>query len=148
MAYGTADGVYVASIPAGCAPGAPGTLLAAGARFPDWGPADVPPASAFEHGDPATPGPDAGRSRRKLTLSVTRAGKVSFTAPGPGRAAVTFKLRGRSDRLGEQDGQGRGQGDAEGQAQEALARQGDRQGHLQARGGGATQSASASVKLR
>ena len=94
MAYGTADGVYVASIPAGCAPGAPGTLLAAGARFPDWGPADVPPVSAFETVTP-DPGPDPVKPA-KLTLSVTRAGKVSFTAPGPGRASVTFKLRGRT----------------------------------------------------
>ena len=50
--------------------------------------------SAFETVTP-DPGPDPVKPA-KLTLSVTRAGKVSFTAPGPGRASVTFKLRGRS----------------------------------------------------
>ena len=94
MAYGTAEGVFVASIPAGCAAGDRGTLLAAGARFPDWGPADVPPVSAFETvtRDPGS-SPDPAQPA-KLKLTVARTGKVSFTAPGPGRAAVTFKLRG------------------------------------------------------
>ena len=46
IAYGTADGVYVAAIPDNCAPGGPGTLVLPGAKSPDWGPADVPTADA------------------------------------------------------------------------------------------------------
>ena len=88
LAYGTADGVYVASIPAGCAPGAAGTLLAAGRALPGLGPGRRPAGERLRDGRAPIPGRlDAAPSKpAKLTLSVARTGKVSFTAPGPGRA--------------------------------------------------------------
>jgi hypothetical protein len=144
MAYGTADGVYVASIPAGCAPGGPGTLLAAGARFPDWGPADVPPVSAFQTVTP-DPGPEPVKPF-KLTLAVTRAGRVTFTAPGPGRASVTFKLRGRS--VGSASRTVKAAGKVTLKAKLKQRARGKASVTLTFKSGGVTQSARASVKLR
>ena len=97
MAYGTADGVFVAAIPDDCQPGGPGALIFPGAKHPDWGPADVPPASAFQPVQgaspaPATPGPAA----KKLKLAVTRAGKVTVTVPGAGKVTVTAKRKQRT----------------------------------------------------
>ena len=84
MAYRTAEGVYVAAIPDNCAPGGPGTLVFPGAKHPDWGPADVPPASAFESTPAPRPGPAKPGATKKLTLAVTRSGKVTVIVPGPG----------------------------------------------------------------
>jgi hypothetical protein len=98
MAYSTAEGVYVAAIPDNCQPGGPGTLVFPGAKHPDWGVADVPPASAFESGSggqPAQTGKPAGAAK-KLKLSVTRAGKVTVTVPGPGKVTVTAKRKSRT----------------------------------------------------
>ena len=97
MAYGTAEGVFVAAIPDNCAPGGPGALLLPGAKHPDWGPADVPPASAFD----ATPAHDAAARRQagargKLKLAVTRAGKVTVTVPAAGKVKVTAKRKRRT----------------------------------------------------
>jgi hypothetical protein len=97
MAYGTAEGVFVAAIPDGCAPGDAGALAFPGAKHPDWGPADVPPASAFEAAPaPATPGTTPGPAKRKLALSVTKAGKVTVTVPAAGKVKVTVKRKGRT----------------------------------------------------
>ncbi|WP_028062332.1 hypothetical protein [Solirubrobacter soli] len=95
MAYSTAEGVFVAAIPDGCAPGAPGTLVFPGAKHPDWGVADVPPASAFETATP-TPADAQPPATRKLTLSVSRSGKVTVTVPGPGKVTVTAKRKART----------------------------------------------------
>ena len=125
MAYATAEGVFVAAIPDNCAPGGPGALVFPGAKHPDWGVADVPPASAFEPrphrpGSPATGhGPAAAK---KLKLAVTRAGKVTVTVPGAGKVTVTAKRKAPHRRQAHQDGQGR----REGHLQAQGARQGDR----------------------
>ena len=149
LAYGTAEGVFVAGIPAGCAPGDRGTLLAAGARFPDWGPADVPPASAFERSPEPGPGaPAPAPAKPKLKLSVARGGKVTLTASGAGRATVTFKLKGRT--IGSASKTVKSAGKV------TLRVKLKRRSHGKAAvkvtfkpaGGGATQTASASVKLR
>ena len=147
MAYGTADGVYVASIPAGCAPGAPGTLLAAGGRFPDWGPADVPPVSAFQTVTPDPgPSPDPAKTA-KLRITVARTGKVTFTAPGPGRASVSFKLRGRT--VGSATKTVKTAGKVTLKAKLKKRSRGKATVKLTFKpASGATQSASASVKLR
>ena len=147
MAYGTADGVYVASIPAGCAPGAPGTLLAAGGRFPDWGPADVPPVSAFQTVTPDPgPSPDPAKTA-KLRITVARTGKVTFTAPGPGRASVSFKLRGRT--VGSATKTVKKAGKVTLKAKLKKRSRGKAAVKLTFKpASGATQSASASVKLR
>jgi hypothetical protein len=95
MAYSTAEGIHVASIPDNCAPGGPGALVFPGAKHPDWGVADVPPASAFEQAAPAPAGarPPAART---LKLAVTRSGKVTVTVPGPGKVTVTAKRKART----------------------------------------------------
>ena len=100
MAYGTAEGVWVAAIPEGCAPGDAGALVLPGATSPDWGPADVPAATA------AT----LRLSRRgglTATLTTGAAGRATFTAvlkrrtiakrtvKVNGRATVRFKLKRR-----------------------------------------------------
>lgn len=92
FAYGTPEGVYVAAIPAGCAPGDRGTLLAAGARFPDWGPADVPAAATPEGGSGSPSGPQQDAPAPKLTLRARRDGRVTVSTPAAGRVTVTFKL--------------------------------------------------------
>jgi hypothetical protein len=97
MAYGTADGVFVAAIPDNCQPGSPGALLFPGAKHPDWGPADAPPASAFQPGPGTLPTPTTpGSAAKKLRLAVTRAGKVTVTVPGPGKVTVTAKRKTRT----------------------------------------------------
>jgi len=100
MAYSTAEGVFVAAIPGGCAPGGPGTLVFPGAKHPDWGPADVPPASAFEStgGSGSGTGQQTGKpgASKKLTLAVTKAGKVTVTVPGAGKVKVTAKRKRRT----------------------------------------------------
>jgi hypothetical protein len=97
LAYGTAEGISVASIPAGCAPGDRGTLLIAGGRFPDWGPADVPPASAFTPSPGGAPQPGtAPPARPKLRMTVRRNGTVVLATGGAGRVSVTAKLKRRT----------------------------------------------------
>ena len=148
LAYGTAEGVFVAAIPEGCAPGDRGTLLAAGARFPDWGPADLPPASAFEQPTPG-PGPSPGPAKpAKLKLSVTRTGKVTITAPGPGRAAVAFKLRGRTIGSASKTVKAAGKLTLKVKLKRRSRGKATVRLSFKPAGGGATQSASASVKLR
>src|SRR4051794_33515821 len=98
MAYSTAAGVFVAAIPESCAPGDAGALVLPGAKHPDWGPADIPPPSAFEPAatpaGPATPGPAV--ARKTLKLAVTRSGKVTVTVPGAGKVTVTAERRART----------------------------------------------------
>ena len=86
MAYGTAEGVFVASIPAGCAAGDRGTLLAAGARFPDWGPADVPAGERVRDRDAAIPGRHRTRRSPRSSSSPSPAPARS-PSPLPGPAA-------------------------------------------------------------
>jgi len=100
MAYGTAEGVWIAAIPESCAPGDAGALVLGGATSPDWGPADVPAATA------AT----LRLSRRgglTATLTTGVSGRATFTAvlkrrtiakrtvTVNGRATVRFKLKRR-----------------------------------------------------
>ncbi len=93
----TAEGVFVAAIPDNCAPGGPGTLLLPGARHPDWGPADVPPASAFDAARPTSPQRDAKPApASKLKLAVTRSGRVTVTVPAAGKVKVTVKRKRRT----------------------------------------------------
>ncbi len=94
MAYSTAQGVFVAAIPDNCQPGGPGALTFPGAKHPDWGPADVPPASAFQGASPAPPTP--GVPAKKLKLAITRTGKVTVTVPGAGKVTVTAKRKRRT----------------------------------------------------
>ena len=97
MAYGTAEGVFVAAIPDNCAPGGPGTLLLPGAKHPDWGPADVPAASAFDATPATTPQRDAKPvPAGKLKLAVTRSGKVTVTVPAAGKVKVIAKRKRRT----------------------------------------------------
>ncbi|MDA0180639.1 hypothetical protein OJ997_10080 [Solirubrobacter phytolaccae] len=95
FAYGTDDGVYVTSIPNSCAPGAPGVLLAAGAKHPDWGPADVPvPTAAPQpptHTQPTSAGGSKTASTLKLKLAKRKGGlRATLTTGASGKA--TFKL--------------------------------------------------------
>ena len=96
MAYSTAEGVFVAAIPDGCAPGDAGALLFPGAKHPDWGPADIPPASAFDGTPAAAPRPAQPGAAAKLTLSVSRTGKVTVKVPSAGKVTVTAKRKRRT----------------------------------------------------
>jgi hypothetical protein len=96
MAYGTAAGVFVAAIPDNCAPGSPGTLLLPGAKHPDWGSADVPPASAFDPARPTAPQGAKPAPAGKVKLAVTRSGRVTVTVPAAGKVKVTVKRKGRT----------------------------------------------------
>ncbi|MBE2317524.1 hypothetical protein DVA67_016190 [Solirubrobacter sp. CPCC 204708] len=95
FAYGTAQGVFVTSIPDNCASGGPGTLLAPGAKSPDWGPADVPATSPITATPPTqTSGGGAPtKSERKPTLKLARRKgglRATLITGAPGKA--TFKL--------------------------------------------------------
>lgn len=93
FAYGTADGIYVTSIPENCGTGGPGTLLAAGAKNADWSPADVPTASPGP-AQPTRPGTAPAAKTLKLKLAKRKGGlKATLTTGAPGRA--TFKLGGK-----------------------------------------------------
>src|SRR4051794_3913972 len=99
MAYSTAQGVFVAAIPDNCAAGAVGALVFPGAKHPDWGVADVPPASAFTPTPGPTPSPSPSPSTspdKKLALSVTRSGKVTVTVPAAGKVTLTAKRGSRT----------------------------------------------------
>ena len=102
MAYSTAEGIFVAAIPDDCAPGGAGALVFPGAKHPDWGPADVPPASAFA--DRArrrgTPGAAIAPRRRKQAHARASAatGKVTVTVPAAGKVKVTAKRKRRTRR--------------------------------------------------
>ena len=123
MAYSTAEGVLVAAIPDDCAPGGPGALVFPGAKHPDWGLADVPPASAFETPARAQPRRHAARpAAKKLELAVTRAGKVTVTVPGAGKVTVTAKRKSRTVAKLSKTAKAAGQGHVQAQG----ARQGDR----------------------
>jgi hypothetical protein len=148
MAYGTAEGVFVATIPAGCAPGAPGTLLAAGARFPDWGPADLPPATDAlpAPAEPESPAP--APATPKLGLSVKRNGKVTLTTSGPGRASVTVKLKRRTIGSARKTVKAAGKVTLRVKLKKRSRGKATVTATFKPAGGGATQSARASVKLR
>ena len=140
MAYGTAEGVFVASIPAGCAPGDRGTLLASGARFPDWGPADVPLASI-----PA-PVPAPAAAKLRLPRHPHRQGHADRERPRPrvghlqaqgppiGFAGKTVKAAGKVTLRVKLKRRAHGKATVKAIFKPA--------------GGGVTQTASASVRLR
>lgn len=77
------------------------TLIAPGGRQPDWGPADVPASRPAAPGGGGS-GPAAGARalkagvvRARLGVALRRGLTVRLTAPGPGRAVATARLRGR-----------------------------------------------------
>ena len=81
FAYGTADGVYVTAIPDNCAPGGPGTLVLPGAKSPDWGPADVPAATARAAArQPPQPRP-AGREQAQAQARQAQAAAAPPRSP-------------------------------------------------------------------
>ena len=115
MAYGTAEGVWVAAIPEGCAPGDAGALVFPGAASPDWGPADVPAATRRRTAAPTTPAAPAAReaapepprrpdrdahdrrapAARRSRRSSSAARSPSAPSRSNGRATVRFKLKRR-----------------------------------------------------
>jgi hypothetical protein len=95
-AWDEADGIKVVTVPdfgAGCTTaGASPTaeLLIPGGQQPDWGPADVPPAS--------TVGPGGGGAalaakarRARLGKALRRGLKVRVSAPADGRVRITAR---------------------------------------------------------
>ena len=107
LAYGTAEGIYVAAIPDGCAPGDRGALVLPGARFPDWGPADVPRRDRVRGSTPATGGPAA--TAEAARSSSPRAASPPRSRPArAGKATLTATLKGRTSPSARDNGQGRG----------------------------------------
>jgi hypothetical protein len=103
LAYHDGDGIHVAAVPAfanGCTTeGATATppVVIAGAKEPDWGPADVP-APRPPAGNDAPPAPTAAP---KLSVRVRgasrRAGvRLSVKVPGKGRLSATAKRRSKT----------------------------------------------------
>ncbi len=100
MAYGTAEGVWVAAIPEGCAPGDAGALVLPGATSPDWGPADVPAATAAtlrlsRRGGLTATLTTGTAGRATLTAVLKRRTIAKRTINVDGRATVRFKLKRR-----------------------------------------------------
>ena len=97
MAYGTAAGVFVAAIPDNCQPGGPGALIFPGAKHPDWGPADVPPASAFQPSQGASPAPTTpARRPRSSSWRSPAPARSPSPFPAPGKVTVTAKRKQRT----------------------------------------------------
>ena len=121
LAYSEADGIWVLDVPdlsGGCGP-LPTTnkLVIPGGRHPDWGPADIPPASAYESPEPGRqeqpqpqPGPDVQPTPQpstteralsvkvrgaKLRAALRRGLTVTVRAPGAGRLTATGTVGGR-----------------------------------------------------
>lgn len=107
LAYGVGDGIWVASLPdlsGGCQMGTDaGKLVLPGARHADWGPADIPPASAYAPGPGAGSGsgPGGGSGGGALAISARatsirtalRKGLVVRVKTGaPGRVSATALL--------------------------------------------------------
>lgn len=119
LAYSQPNGIYVVDVPdiaGGCGPvPSSNVLLVEGARHPHWGPADIPPASAYEaradDGGAVVPpngggGGDVARpaapviasvkaSRAKLRAALSRGLSVTLTTTGPGSVAAAAKAGGR-----------------------------------------------------
>ena len=148
IAYGTGEGVFVADL-AGCTPGA-GRLIAAGGRFPHFGPAGVPAATP----GPQQPGPDAPAGARlklrapaSIRVSVARRRGIAVTAtlPAAGRVELAATQRGR--RAGRV--RRSGDGTMKLRVKVKRARPGKVRVTAVYRGaGGATQKASRTVRLR
>jgi hypothetical protein len=109
LAYEVGDGVWIMNIPnisGGC--GAQPTengLVLPGASSPHWGPADVPPASAFEPKKndgpvgPVTPSGDQSLTlsagSAKLRAALLRGVTVKVATDGAGRIAAAGKIGAR-----------------------------------------------------
>jgi hypothetical protein len=115
LAYTVGDGVWIMDIPdlsGGCGE-VPTTnkLVIPGARHPHWGPADIPPASAYERRNedvkpgptPApnptpAPQPETGKlvltvaGKAKLRGALARGATITVQAPGAGTVAATGKV--------------------------------------------------------
>jgi hypothetical protein len=100
LAYGSADGIHVMSVPAdlGCG-GLGDRLLVAGGTEPDWGPADVdlsqrpsPPVGGQKQVKASAAG--LGLRKVKLTPKTFRAragAKLRFTLGGPAKLTLTVR---------------------------------------------------------
>lgn len=84
LAWAAGDGVHVTTVPdlaSGCAPAQAERLVLPGARFPDWGPADVP--------TPVT----VAASRTRLATALRRGLPVTVHGPAGARVSVTAVVR-------------------------------------------------------
>jgi hypothetical protein len=114
LAYSLADGIWITDVPdisGGCGPlPADNKLVIPGGRHPHWGPAGIPPASAYERrpDQPVGPGPGpdgppkppvvdqalaVGGTRAKLRAALRRGVTIKVTTGGAGRLAATGKVR-------------------------------------------------------
>jgi hypothetical protein len=105
LAYGVGDGIYVAQLPDlsnGCQMGQDaGHLVIPGGRHADWGPADIPPASAYvDSGSGSGPGSGSGSGGKlrvklggaKLAKALRRGLTVSVKTGGAGRLSAKALL--------------------------------------------------------
>jgi hypothetical protein len=101
LVFSAADGVYVADLPdlgAGCANATAITKVIPGGHHPHWGPADIPPASAFAQVDqPKTDGPVAPGGDTTTTIaakarkSTSKRIVVDVTASTAGQVKLVAK---------------------------------------------------------
>ncbi|MBJ7331169.1 MAG: hypothetical protein JHC95_14830 [Solirubrobacteraceae bacterium] len=105
IAYAQGNGIHVAAIPdlsGGCQPFAPGGLVLPGGSEPSWGPANIPPASAYQQTGPKVdPKVEVQKKTLKIQGAKLRAAlkqglvvKVAGATP-QARVALTAK-KGRS----------------------------------------------------
>jgi hypothetical protein len=104
LAYGVGDGIWIMDVPdisGGCGPlPATNKLVIPGGRHPHWGPADIPPASAYEERTVCCAPPEPGDPKAlvitggtaKLRAALKRGVAVSVIAPGAGRVAASGKV--------------------------------------------------------
>ena len=134
LAYGTAEGIHVASIPGGCAPGDRGALVIPRRALPRLGPGRRSRRERCRRIRQWRPGRrQAGRGGAAEAHAQARQAPRGHAHHGrTGQGHGDRQAQGPHARLRARNGQGLGQADAADQAQEG-ARQGDREGQLQAR---------------
>ncbi|HEX8207095.1 MAG TPA: hypothetical protein VF587_13625 [Solirubrobacteraceae bacterium] len=94
LAYGIGEGIWVMRLPdisGGCGtPASDNRLVIPGGRHPHWGPADIPPPSAYAPRAPDQPDPPVTPAG---AFGVAAGGKrvVKVTTPGAGRISVVAK---------------------------------------------------------
>ncbi|HEX8207096.1 MAG TPA: hypothetical protein VF587_13630 [Solirubrobacteraceae bacterium] len=98
LAYDVGDGIWITEVPdisGGCGPlPAANRLVIPGGHHPHWGPADVPPASAFEPKQPEQPQDPQQPVTPTASLSVAKGAAkrtVKVTTPAAGRITVVAR---------------------------------------------------------
>ncbi len=123
LAYGVGNGIWVASLPdlsGGCQLGSDaGKLMIPGGRFAHWGPAGIPPKSAYGGLQLSVAGVSLGKALSKglpLTVGVPGKGRLSASASYQGKRVASGGPCGQEGRRGDPEAAHRAQDGPEGSA--------------------------------